>query len=390
MQDLFRKYLESQCSPEELKELLQYFNAGENEIVLRSLIAEKLELIDKGDDCSQWNQVTENVYTAIKKQIDAEKTRIAPFSRKRWLQVAAAAILIAGGFVLYNMIGKSNSPQPVIVKGIPQQQDIAPGGNKAILTLADGSKIVLDSAANGNLTKQGNVKVIKLDGQLTYNTTGSTTEVLYNTITTPRGGQYQLILADGSKVWLNAASSLRFPATFTGSERKVELTGEGYFEVVKNAAMPFKVNVAGKGEVEVLGTHFNINSYGNEAAINTTLLEGSVRVTGLKTNDSRLITPGQQAQLIANGQINVNNQVDISEVMAWKNGKFIFQDADIQSIMRQIERWYDVEVSFRGNSTNEQFVGTIPRIVNISQILKMLEKTGAVKFEIEGKKVIVK
>ena len=388
MQDLFRKYLDNQCSPEEMKELLQHFNAGENEIALRTLIAEELEVIDKHDG-SQWKRETEGVYATIKKQIDAEKTRIVPFSRKRWLQVAAA-ILIAGGFVLYNMISKSNSPQPVIVKNIPLQQDIAPGGDKAILTLADGSKIVLDSAANGNLTKQGNVKVIKLDGQLTYNTTGSTTEVLYNTITTPRGGQYQLILADGSKVWLNAASSLRYPATFSGKERKVELTGEGYFEVVKNAVTPFKVNVADKGEVEVLGTHFNINSYVDEAAINTTLLEGSVRVTGLKTNDSRLITPGQQAQLTANGQINIRKQVDIDEVMAWKNGKFIFQEADIKSVMRQIERWYDVEVSFRGNGTNEQFVGTIPRIVNISQILKMLEKTGAVKFEIEGKKVIVK
>ena len=390
MQNLFRKYLDNQCSPAEVKELLQYFSAGENEQLLRSLISEKLGFIDSDDDGSQWNQATENVYTAIKKQIDGEKTKVVPIFRKRWLQAAAAAILIAGGFVLYNMIGKSNSPQPVIVKNIPLQQDIAPGGDKAILTLADGSKIVLDNTANGNLTIQGNVKVIKLDGQLSYTTSGTTTEVLYNTITTPRGGQYQLILADGSKVWLNAASSLRFPATFTGSERKVELTGEGYFEVVKNAVMPFKVNVASKGEVEVLGTHFNINSYVDEAAINTTLLEGSVRVTGLKTNDSRLITPGQQAQLTANGQINVKKQVDISEVMAWKNGKFIFQDADIQSIMRQIERWYDVEVSFSGNMTNELFVGLIPKNVNISQILKMLEKTGTVKFEIAGKKIIVK
>jgi transmembrane sensor len=394
MQNLFRKYLDNQCSPEELKELLQHFNAGENEILLRSLIAERLELIDKDDDQSKWTLATDKVYVAIKKHINGEKIKVVPVFRKRWFQIAAAAVLILCGFVLYNMVGKNNSPQQEIVKTKTEQQDIAPGGNKAVLTLADGSQIILDSAANGNLASQGNAKVIKLDGQLAYNTSGSSTEVLYNTITTPKGGQYQLVLADGSKVWLNAASSLRYPATFSGNERKVELTGEGYFEIAKNSSMPFRVNVAGKSEVEVLGTHFNINAYSDEVSINTTLLEGIVKVSatgsGLTTKDSKLLSPGQQAQQNSTGQIAVKKNNDIDEVMAWKNGKFIFQDADIQSIMRQIERWYDVEVSFNGNITKEQFVGLIPRNVNISQILKMLEKTGTVKFEIVGKKVIVK
>lgn len=170
--------------------------------------------------------------------------------------------------------------------------------------MADGSTIILDNAANGNLAEQGNTKVIKLDdGQLAYNAGGIGSEVVYNTISTPRGGQYQLTLADGTKVWLNAASTLRFPATFSGTERKVELTGEGYFEVAKNAAMPFKIDVAGKGEVEVLGTHFNINSYNNEPAINTTSIEGSVKVTGLTLGKTVVLMPGQQTQLSGTGDI---------------------------------------------------------------------------------------
>ena len=202
-----------------------------------------------------------------------------------------------------------------------------------------------------------------------------------------------MVLADGSKVWLNAASSLRFPATFTGSERKVELTGEGYFEVAKNAAMPFKVDVAGKGEVEVLGTHFNINAYEDEATINTTLLEGKIKLTAtdsrLPAHDSWLLSPGQQAQLSANGGISLNRNPDTEEVMAWKNGKFHFGEAaDIQTIMRQIARWYDVQVEYKGKVT-EHIGGTISRNVNVSKVLEMLEMTGTVNFWVNGKKVTV-
>ena len=320
-----------------------------------------------------------------------------------WQRVTAAAAIIlmigTGTYFLFfktskNEIAKTGNPNPI-------QNDVVPGGNKAILTLADNTQIILDSAANGTLTQQGNTKILKHDGQLAYNalTDPSTslriTEVLYNIITTPRGGQYQLTLSDGTKVWLNAASSLRFPAAFAGKERKVELTGEGYFEVAKNASMPFKVDVAGKGEVEVLGTYFNINSYTDEPTINTTLLEGKVKLTPvqnseLRTQNSELLSPGQQAQLNNSGQINFNENVNMDEVVAWKNGKFVFENADIRSIMRQLERWYDVEVSFNSSITTEEFVGITSRNVNVSQILKMLEKTGAVKFEIEGKRIIVK
>jgi ferric-dicitrate binding protein FerR (iron transport regulator) len=198
-----------------------------------------------------------------------------------------------------------------------------------------------------------------------------------------------LTLADGTKVWMNAASSMRYPTLFIGNERKVEITGEAYFEVAKNTSMPFKVNVAGKGEVEVLGTHFNINSYGDEPTINTTLLEGRVKMASLTTDDLQFITPGQQACLNSKGQIDLNKNPDIEEVMAWKNGKFQFgEKMDVQAIMRQIARWYDVEVEYKG-TVNGSIGGSISRDVNISIVLSMLEKTGEVKFRIEGNKVTV-
>ena len=369
MQNLFRKYLDNQCSPAEVKELLRYFTAGENEQLLRSLISEKLGFIDSDDDGSQWNQATENVYTAIKKQIDGEKTKVVPIFRKRWIQVAAAAVLLVGAFALYNLAGKNNSKKQEIVKTTTEKQDIAPGGNKAVLTLADGSQIILDSATNGNISNQGNAQVIKLDGQIAYNgsnsPSGDGSEVIYNTISTPRGGQFQLILSDGSKVWLNAASSLRYPATFSGKERKVELTGEGYFEVSKNPSMPFKVKIntplEERGEVEVLGTHFNINSYADEATINTTLLEGKVKITPvtnsqLNTQNSQILSPGQQAQ-ISTG-IKVINIVDTEPIIAWKTGFFHFVRANVNTIMRQIGRWYDMDVQFEGDISKKNTIPT--------------------------------
>ncbi len=264
-----------------------------------------------------------------------------------------------------------------------------PGGNKAILTLADGTKVELDTASNGTVTKQGNITVIKLDGQLAYNVEGNLArEAVYNTITTPKGGQYRLLLADGSKVWLNAASSLRFPTTFTSKERRVELTGEGYFEVAHNTEKPFYVSVR-EMDVKVLGTHFNINSYQDDEVIRTTLLEGSVFVSSKKIKRAAVLKPGQQALL--NGvQLDVKKDIDTEVIMAWKNGKFNFDGDNIQTVMRQLEKWYDVQVEYRGDITTEEFVGVISRNVNLSEILNMLEKTNAVDFELKGKKIIVK
>lgn len=310
-------------------------------------------------------------------------------SSRRWWYAAAAVLVLLGAFSLYQFKVKEKAKIAVAESSI-QKNDIAPGGNKAVLTLANGSTIILDSAANGNLASQGNTKIIKLNGQLAYSADGKDAAIVYNTITTPRGGQYELILADGSKVWLNAASSLRFPVNFTGKERKVALTGEGYFEVAKNATMPFKVDVAGKGEVEVLGTHFNINAYTDEPTINTTLLEGSVKFFTTISGEQKEVrlSPGQQAQLKLNGQINLNDHPDMDEVMAWKNGEFQFNSADLKSIMRQIERWYDVDVIFN-SQTDLHLSGQITRYANVSEVLRKLELTNEIHFTIEGKKIIV-
>jgi ferric-dicitrate binding protein FerR (iron transport regulator) len=294
-------------------------------------------------------------------------------------------------------------PTQKTIKKVPAtvaKNDVAPGGNKAVLTLSDGTQIVLDSAMNGVLSSQGNSKVLKLNsGQLAYTANGESLKgssvkggaekgnrsLVYNTITTPRGGQYQLVLADGTKVWLNASSSLRYPVAFTGPERRVELSGEGYFEVVKNAAMPFRVR-ANDMDVDVLGTHFNVNAYADETAIKTTLLEGAVKVTSLVS--SHILSPGQQAQLNKEGLLHIVSAVDLEEVVAWKEGYFQFNQADLKSIMRQISRWYDVDIRYEGEIPNRQFGGDISRTANVSEVLNIL-KMSQVHFRIEGRTIVL-
>jgi ferric-dicitrate binding protein FerR (iron transport regulator) len=212
------------------------------------------------------------------------------------------------------------------------------------------------------------------------------TEVLYNTVSTPRGGQYQLTLSDGSKVWLNASSSLRFPTAFPGTERRVEITGEAYFEVAGNESKPFVVDIAGKGEVEVLGTQFNINAYEDEPAIKTTLLEGKVKVSESNGSQSSVLKPGQQAQL-ANG-IRVMDNVDMEEIMAWKTGWFYFDRQELPAIMRQVSRWYDVDVRYEGRISKKSFSGIVGRDNDIKDVLKIMENAG-IRFRIEGSSITV-
>lgn len=332
--------------------------------------------------------------------------RRGSFGKKVFFKYAAAAI-ITGALVttavwVYNRL--NSKPD---VAALPMEQrfhnDVQPGNDKAILQLADGRSIVLDSLRNGTIANQGNTAVKKLDGMVQYNSSLQNREgtIAWNTLRTPRGGQYQLQLPDGSKVWLNAQSSLRFPAAFTGNERLVELTGEAYFEVTKNPLMPFRVNIknaAGKPaeQVEVLGTHFNINAYDDEEAMRTTLLEGKVKVVDRTPSgtaagspiDSLVLLPGQQSIALANAPLTVDHSPNIDQIMGWKNGLFTFENASIASIMRQVSRWYDVEIVYDGN-IEKQFVGTIPRNVPVSTLLKILESTGWVHFTIEGKKITV-
>ncbi len=390
MQELFRKYLDNQCSPEEVKQLLNHFNDPGSESALRTLIAESLATFDEPDDGSRWQSETDRIFVQIKSQLDADKGRVVPFFPKSWIRFVAAALILVGGFAVFKFFGSKNEVQPAIVKTDSANKEIKPGGNKAILALADGSTVFLENAANGTLAKQGNISLLKpANGQLTYTSLNEKpASVLYNSITTPRGGQYQLTLSDGTLIWLNAASSVRFPVAFSGKERVVEVTGEVYFEVAKNPSMPFKIKIGDKAEVEVLGTHFVINSYVDEPTINTTLLEGSVKVTGLIRHDSRIIKPGEQAQLNADNQISVEKQPDAEQEIAWKNGVFNFQNASVEMALREIARWYDIEIIFSGAIPQKQFSGEMQRSLSIEQIIKILE-TNNVHCRIEGRKLIV-
>jgi transmembrane sensor len=266
------------------------------------------------------------------------------------------------------------------------KDDVSPGGDKATLTLADGSTLVLDGAQNGVLAQQGSAKVIKLDGKLSYDpTTKNPKEVVYNMISTPKGGQYQLELPDHSLVWLNATSSVRFPTSFVEKERRVEITGEAYFEIAKNGDKPFVVTI-NNAEVQVLGTHFNVNAYVDEDDVKTTLLEGAVKfVNGSNTS---ILKPGQQSQLTKNGAVKIVSDVDVDKVVAWKNGLFDFDNAGIETIMRQLSRWYNVDIEYNGKP-DDLFIAEMRRNIKLSDALKALELTGKVRFEIEGKKIIV-
>jgi ferric-dicitrate binding protein FerR (iron transport regulator) len=280
-------------------------------------------------------------------------------------------------------------------------QDASPGSNKALLTLSNGRTIQLDSAGKGQLAMQGDTRIIQLDsGLLSYQSIDRQDKtpdslLAYNTITTPRGGQYQVVLPDGSRVWLNAASSLRFPAVFAGSQRIVQLKGEAYFEVAPRNKQPFIIHIAAAAsdaaplDIDVLGTHFNVNAYGNEPAVRTTLLTGSIRIRkGIRTN---MLRPGQQSIAANNDQdLQVNDNADLEEAVAWKNGMFIFNNLPLESIMRQIERWYDMEVSYRGNLRPVSFNGQLSRYSNVSRLLELLQTTGEVHFTIENKKIIVR
>jgi transmembrane sensor len=324
------------------------------------------------------------IHDKIRSDSNPVQRRIIPLRR---IAVAASIIgvLLLSGVLLFNRSGENS-----FVKGEVNNKrfknDVSPGGNKATLTLADGSTIVLDEAQNGTLAQQGNSKIIKLDGKLSYDPINKNQkEVVYNTISTPNGGQYQLELADGSLVWLNATSSIHFPTAFAGKERRIEITGEAYFEIAKNREMPFVVAING-AEIQVLGTHFNINAYSDEDNIKTTLLEGSIKfVSG---DNSSTLRPGQQSQLAKNGTIKLANDVNVDEVVAWKNGLFAFENASIETVMRLFSRWYDVQIEYRGK-TDDLFIAEMRRNIKLSDALKALELTGKVRFDIDGKKIIV-
>lgn len=383
---LISQYLNDQITREELDELLHSTASNEEMPSLSAVMRTYWEKAraEKTDHNSEWEEKFQRMMLEAKAVAPFEATPIRTRVRllKRFIAAASVLLLlgVAGYFLLRQEKAPTASPSQLTAK-----QDIAPGSTGAILTLANGEKIVLDSAGNGVLAVQGKTKLINRNGQILYD--GEDREnagMLYNTITTPRGRQYTLMLADGSKVWLNAASSLRYPATFSGQAREVEVTGEAYFEVA-HSTVPFVVNVRGM-EVQVLGTHFNINAYEDEAAIQTTLLEGSVKVS--KSGRSRVLEPGQQSLVSGDAAIKVQNEVNTDVILAWKNGYFSFDQTDLYAVMRQISRWYDVDVVYEGNIPDRRFGGEISRNTNASQVLQILEESN-IHFKIIERKIVV-
>ena len=398
---LFHAFINNTCSREEMEELFLLIGQRQDEQLLPLLQTEWTKARDRGPATDvNWEQL----YGAMAVNIPSFE-RVPSIRRRRirrsWFIAAVFFLLLVSGGAILRWSHVTSKPAPLVVPVVSRfKNDVQPGGNKAILTLSDGSAIVLDSAGNGKLSVQGNAVVVKLaNGRLAYHAAGDAAVAnapVFNTISTPKGGQYQVVLPDGSKVWLDATSSIRFPTVFNEKQRKVELVGEAYFEVTANPMKPFIISVLSQqkekaGELQkisVLGTRFNVMAYGDENTVKTTLLDGEVEVAG--TTGGTKLKPGEQAQLIRGDQANINvvSDVDVNAAVAWKNGYFDFNRADIHTIMRQLSRWYDIEVVYQGNGVGKEFYGGMQRDLPLSAVFRILEKSG-VEFSIDGRKVMV-
>jgi len=374
--NLLNKYLGGTADAQEQQTLINYYNAlqennsgwSEDELGIENDVRQ--DLLNK----------INNEITFIEKKTKSKRTQ--------WLSIAASLFVIIGlgSYFLVN-------PNKILKNKKLAQVSIKPGGNKAILTLDNGKQIILNEAKNGEIARQDDIVITKTeDGKLVYNIMENNDNVAevqaYNTITTPRGGQYQVSLPDGTKVWLNAGSSLKYPAKFAYDQRTVELKGEGYFEVAKDKSKPFMV-VTTNQKIEVFGTHFNVNAYDDEPAVKTTLLEGSVKVYQASTFISKFIKPGQQAILTAKS-FNIQD-VDVEEAVDWKNGVFSFNEKEnIKVAMRKLARWYDVEMDYEGDFNDISFGGSFSRFSDITESIKILESTNKFKCKIVGRRILIK
>lgn len=363
---LLNRYLNNECTAEE-RALVEKWYAG---------------LVEEFDWRLEGGR-REEAQLALKQRIDEELGWRAkkPALRRSLLWYAAASVLgvIAVTFFL------TRQPAPSVI--IAENEPPVPGGNKAVLTLGDGRTISLDDATNGGIARQGGSSISQKGGQVVYTQGPGTPVVLFNTLATPKGGQFQLVLPDGSKVWLNAMSTIKFPTAFAGKAREVTVNGEAYFEVARNPSQPFLVTVNDM-QVEVLGTHFNIAAYADEPQISTTLLEGKVKVT---SSDAVVLMPGQQAVMSnrpGKQQLRVLTGVNTDQVMAWKNGYFQFSQAGITDVMKQIARWYDIDVRYEGKVPERKFSGEISRASSLDEVLKGLSATG-IHLKREGNRIII-
>lgn len=380
LETLLKKYNAGECTPEEKLWLEQWYLSFEWSKVddISNIQLQKLK-----EDT--WNNLRQSEY-----QSPEENNRLSgksAFKRKWWYYGAAAALLTVCFIPVWMRHKPVQTIAVPVAKDSIKTNDYLPGISKALLVMANGSVITLDSTGTGELKEADGTKIKTQSGQLVYHTLSeSNSPVLYNTLNIPRGAEYRLVLADGSKVWMNAASSLRFPVRFTGKERIVYLTGEAYFEVAKNPAKPFKVKMNDDMEVEVMGTHFNIMAYDDESWIRTTLTEGSVKVKS--RGENTFLIPSQQAALQKNTRKLLVKEVDIDKEIAWKNGITEFNDDELPYIMRQLSRWYDVEVSFEGEVPKGTYNGSIPRKATLSEVMKILRLAG-VKYWLDNKRVVI-
>jgi transmembrane sensor len=380
IQYLLDRFKENQLTASEKAELLDMSDQYP-ELVQQEILADLLQHqpVQQEIDQKHWQNLLERV-------LDTDRVpgrpKVLSYHLLKWS--AAAAVLLAAAFSFY-FVNRHHVRHEFTA-------DVLPGGKKAILTLADGRKIALSDIKDGSVIRQNGIKIAKTaDGHLVYtdeNTVAGSTSSEYNTISTPKGGEWELRLADGSTVWLNSASSLTYPSNLaTASQRKVTLQGEAYFEVAKNRAHPFIV-VSRQQNLEVLGTHFNVNAYPDEEVTRTTLLEGSVKIAGLLHAGTAILKPGEQA--VMNTSALSVSQVNADESIAWKNGYFMFNNERQESIMRKIARWYNVEVEYADPAAKEvMYYGTVSRFEKISKVLRKFEQTGEVRFEIKADKVTV-
>ena len=378
LKELLIKHINGTLDQSGRRALFQSLQSGEQENDWKAVLGELSHLRNSDTSYTEeaWEPVIQNILQAPVLELNnIKQIPVKRIWRFPWVAAASILLIISLGtyFAFFN---KTVKPVELANLETRFKNDINPEKGGATLTLTDGTIIQLDSAADGTLVKNTAEKIVKKDGQLLY---AEADIPSYNTVATDKGKNYHLTLADGTQVWLDALSSIRFPTSFTGAERVVELTGQAYFEVVHNARKPFRVKV-GRNIIEDLGTHFNVNAYLPE--LKTTLLEGAVKI------GSVILKPGEQAVLTAGLQLSINNNIDIDEVMAWKNGKFHFGGNSMEEIFAQLSRWYDIEVDY-SNKIPGTFVAKIDRDVPLSKLLQLFEMTKQVHFKIEGNKVTV-
>lgn len=409
IRELFQKLVNDRCTDSELEALFKLLEHPQHEQAFRSLLEEHWDTADfsrqeiGGEKRRRMlaeltrrigeTELPATILRIEKFSPDDSEAHQQPAARGSFLRVRAwlgyaASILALSGLLYYFFIRSDNTLRRTGIETAAEiGSDVAPGGDKAILTLSDGRQIILDGAMDGVLAEEGNAEVVKLaNGQIAYRAGNSSAAVpVYNTMSTPKGGQYRLSLPDGTKIWLNAASSVTYPVSFGGKERKIAIQGEVYLEVAEDRQRPFRVTVEGT-EIVVLGTKFNLNAYGNEEWMKTTLLEGSVRV--LRDGRAETLRPGQQCLVNETGNLKLVEHADTDEAVAWKNGFFSFHQADIHTMMRQLERWYDIEVHYEGRVPQREFEGELERGLQLSEMLKILDKLG-VGFRLEERVLTV-